>query len=190
MSIKLEEVVPQNDNVLVTVNSLEKHMNGVVMDDKPDQYTKSFYETTVIAIGPEGLSKESGCPELEVGDKAIIDKFDGVNLPVKEHYTKLVRGYAIVAVSKKDGIMLATNDRILVEIVEEEFDQDGVKFDKSFDPRERETQKGKVINCGPNAVQYPEGTIVFFDPFVGNLIVNEPTKKIKTINSFDVLFKI
>jgi co-chaperonin GroES (HSP10) len=191
MSIKLEEVIPENDNVLLVVENLEKQVEGINIDDKPDQYSRAFYETKVVAIGPNGLCLESGCPGLEIGDKAIIDRFDGVNIPTKDVYSKLVRGYGVIAMVKKNGIMLATNDRILVEVLDENFtSEEGVDYEKSADPRERETQKGKVINCGPNAIQYPEGTVVFFDPFCGNLIVNEPTRKIKTINSFDVLFKI
>lgn len=191
MSIKLEEVIPENDSILVTVEKLETKIDGVVIDDKASEFTRSFYETKVVAIGPKGSNKDSGCPDIEVGDTAIIDRTDGVNIPIKESYAKLVRGYSIVAMKKENGIMLATNDRILVEILDENLvSQEGVNYEKSYDPRERETQKGKVINCGPNAIQYPEGTIIFFDPYCGNLIVNEADKKLKTINSFDVLFKI
>jgi hypothetical protein len=47
-----------------------------------------------------------------------------------------------------------------------------------------------VISCAKNADQYPAGTIVAFEPYCGNLIVNENNLKLKTLQSFDVLYTI
>lgn len=190
-NLKLEEVKPENDNVLITIDLPNQDDGEIKLDTKLGKFSHTeMYSATAIKLGKDALSKESGCPDLEVGDKVIVNKFSGFNVATANEYSKIVRGYDIVAM-QKEGKLIAANDRLLVEIIGEGIvEEEGIKVEKSFDPREHETQAGKIVHCGSNAIQYPLGTIVFFDPFSGSLIVNEPDKKLKTINSADILFYI
>ena len=71
-----------------------------------------------------------------------------------------------------------------------EIKENGVYDPSAGNPREADTQRGVVISCADGADQIEPGTIVAFDPYCGNLIVNEGDNKLKTVNSFDILFLI
>ena len=64
---------------------------------------------------------------------------------------------------------------------------DGVYDATKGDPRAKATQLGKILKCAEGAQQFPEGTIVAFEPYVGNPIHVGDTFY-KTINSLDIEF--
>ena len=87
--------------------------------------------------------------------------------------------------------IIPANDRVLIEILDENTEVNGVKIEESLDPRDKQTQKGKVIRLGIKAEgDIKEGDIVFIDPYDGNLIINDPDLKLKTIIYSEILFKI
>jgi len=183
---------PHNRNVLVEVTELPTTVDGVYIGEQAlaSKTNIEFYYGQALKLGE---SAHEECPGLKEGDLVIFSQFGGHHLKTDDGFCKVVRAGNIVATAKDFKDMRSDNvyptwDRILVEIIGEKLiDEDGIYNEDLEDPREAVTQKGKVISCGANALQFEPGTIVLFDPYCGNLIVNENDLKLKTINSFDVL---
>jgi co-chaperonin GroES (HSP10) len=195
-----ENVNPVNYNLLVEVLKFPTIKNGVFVGDQA-LLTKTnieFYYGKVLKLGSKAKD-DSQCPELEEGVGVIFSQIAGVPPETEDAYCKVIRGYDVVAVIKEftdlenmevEKQIYPTKDRILVKIIDEDIMRDGIYNDSKADPREAITQKGIVLKCADGADQYEEGTIVFFDPYCGNLIVNEIDLKLKTVNSFDILYTI
>lgn len=193
--MKSEEVLPQGFYVLAEVTKLPSIQDGVYTGEAQGsgQIEQSFYKGTALKLGGKATEE---CPELKEGDHIIFADIAGVQVATEDNYCKVIRGSNVVAITtdlenmNKETIK-PTKDRILVEIVEEGLiNKDGVYDDSSDDPRDAVTQKGRVISCAAEADQYDEGTIVYFDPYCGNIILDDGTKKLKTVNSFDIFFSI
>lgn len=184
------DIVPHNENVLVEIET-QSNKNGLETDKKlASKNQVEFYIGKVLSKGNTADSNEQ-CPGLKVGDKVTFNQFAGSACPTGDVYTKIVRGDDIVAIFDNDKI-IPTNDRILVQILDEGVkNQNGLDYIEESDPREKQTQRGKIIGKGKNAISELEvGSIVHFDPYCGNLIVNDNELKLKTIRSFDILFSI
>jgi co-chaperonin GroES (HSP10) len=194
--MKTEQIKLHNVNVLAEVVKLPSEEDGVYVGGQ-DQMTKTrveYYYGKALGIGDKANDKDQ-CPEVKVGDGVIFSQIAGAQVATEDVYCKIIRGHAIVALytdleNMNKETIKPTGDRILVEIIGEKLVNDGVYDDSKEDPRESATQKGVVISCGASAEQIEPGTIVAFDPYCGNLIVNEGDTKLKTVNSFDILFSL
>ena len=193
------EVKAHGRHVLVEVTKLPEVIEDVHVGEQA-RMTKTqteFYYGEALEVGPNAADDDQ-CPELVKGDKVIFQQLGGFMVPTTDGYCKIMDGYNIVAkttsleeMNKKT--ITPTGDRILIEVIGEGLvseDADGNEFydESKGDPRDQDTQKGIVVSCGPQAEVIAEGTIVFFDPYCGNLIVNEADLMLKTVNSFDILF--
>jgi len=195
--IKISDVKPQNNNVLVEIVDLDTVSDGIYVGNKnateTDAMPIEFWLGKALSLG-KTAADDKFCPGLEKDDYVYFSQFSGVIAPTENTYTKVIPGYNIVAISKDSNMDITTiqptNDRILVELIKDTKVEDGVFSDTSSDPRENITSKGKVISCGVNADLYEPGTIVYFEPFCGNLIIKNSDQEIKTINSADVLFAV
>jgi len=192
--IQSSDIKPVGINLSVEIKITEKEINGVKTGKKlASKVQTEQYMGKVLAMG-KGVKDKSQCPELEVGDYIIFDQFAGAVANTDDCYTKVIDGYNVIAISKEEDMNKDTikpaNDRILVEILDENFSVNGVEYEASIDPRDKVTQKGLVLKCGVNAEEVTEGEIVFFEPYAGNLIINETELKLKTLNYRDILYKI
>ena len=194
--MKHTEVTPHNVHVLAKVVKLPSMVDGIVVGEA-NQMTKTrveYYYGRALKIGSKATDKDQ-CPELKEGDGIIFSQIAGAQVATDEIYCKIVRGHAIVALytdleNMNKETVKPTGDRILVEIIGEKLINEGIYDSSKEDSRDMATQKGVVISCGEGAEQIKPGTIVAFDPYCGNLIVNEDDMKLKTVNSFDILFSI
>ena len=193
----MKRVRPHKAHLVAEVTVLPEEVDGVYVGPAR-QSTKTeieYYYGKAIELGDEANSKEQ-CPELVEGDGVVFSQFAGYHVKTDDGFCKVVRGHDIVAIlddmeNINEETIRPTGDRLLVEIINESVvDADGIFNDSKPDPRELATQKGRVIACAEGADQFEVGTIVAFEPYGGNLIVNEPGKKLKTVNSFDILFSV
>jgi co-chaperonin GroES (HSP10) len=197
VNMKMSRIKPHNTHAVVEVTILPEEVNGVYVGPakQGSKLDVEFYYGKAVSLGKNANSVEQ-CPELKKNSGVVFSQFAGYHVNTEDKFCKVVRGHDIVAILKdmeninKDTVE-PTADRILVEIINEALvDADGIFNDSTRNPRELATQKGKVISCAKNADQFPVGTIVAFEPYVGNLIVSEPGNQLKTINSFDILFSV
>jgi len=190
--MKKENVTPCNFNILVEVTEFPTEEGGVFIGkQQSSQLEQTYYRGTALELGPRSTDKDQ-CPELEKGDFVIFSDLAGYPVATDESYCKVIRGHDIVALTSDIENMNAetlkpTGERILVEVLKENLMKDGVYDASKGDPRAKATQLGKVLKCAENAQQFPEGTIVAFEPYSGNPIHVGDTFY-KTINSFDIEF--
>ena len=195
--MKIEDVIPRNQNVLVEIEKLKEVIDGVYVGNQnaveTDAQPTQFYVGKVHKFGPDAPD-DSQCPEIEEGKYAIFSQWSGQVMPTEDGYTKVIPGFNIVAFTKSLDMKIEdldpTNDRILVEIIQDNKVKDGVYNNADDDPRQSVTQRGRVISCASNADQYEVGAIVFFEPTAGNLIVNRVDQQLKTLNSKSILCEI
>jgi co-chaperonin GroES (HSP10) len=190
-------IKPEGFNVLAEVTELP-NLNGEIYIGSGPVATKSnieYYYGSALKLGDKA-TEESQCPELKEGENIIFSQFAGYGVPTTDGYCKIIRGHDIVAKvtsnfeNMTEETVKPTGDRILVKIIGEGLVKDGIYDDSKEDPRSALTQKGEVISCGPEAKKYKKGTVVAFDPFCGNLILNESDCKLKTVNQFDILYTL
>jgi co-chaperonin GroES (HSP10) len=195
--LEKEEITPENFYVLAEVTELEKVKNGIYSGSQ-QLATKTnieYYYGKALSLGPKAKDPEQ-CVEVEVNKNIVFSQFAGFATETKDGYCKVIRSSDIVAIVNSnfedmtEKTIEPTGERILVKIIGEGLVQDGIYDDTSDDPREAITQKGIVIKCAKNAQKYKPGTIVAFEPYCGNLIVNEHDLKLKTVNSFDILYSV
>ena len=188
---------PQNFNVLAEVTKLPTMVDGIYIGEA-SMATKTdteFYFGTALKAGDRSTDVDQ-CPEIKEGDNIIFNQFAGYAIPTTDGYCKVIRGHDIVAIveGKFEDMSVKTvkptGVRILVEILNEKLVQDGIYDDSKTDPREALTQIGVVVACAKGATKYKKGTKVAFDPYCGNLILNENDCKLKTINSLDILYTV
>lgn len=195
--MKIEDVIPKNENVLIEVLKLDEVVNDVYVGNQnaveTDAMPTQFYVGKVVSFGALAKDKDQ-CPEIEEEKYAIFSQWSGQTLATEDGYTKILPSFNIVAFTKtlemKKEDLEPTCDRILVELIQEDKVKDGIFIDMADDPREAVTQKARVISCSKGADQYEKGTIVLFEPSAGNLIVNRPDQQIKTLNSRNILCTI
>jgi len=193
--MRIEDVSPHKAHLVAEVTILPDEVDGVFTGSqkKTTKTEIEYYYGKAIILGDSANDKEQ-CPELQEGDGIVFSQFAGYHVKTDDGFCKVVRGHDVVAIlddmeNINEETVRPTGDRILVEIINESIiDEDGVFNDTKQDPRELATQKGRVISCAKGADQFEVGTIVAFEPYVGNLIVNEPGKQLKTVNSFDIIF--
>ena len=192
----MKQVDPKNNNVLVEIMRLKEVVEDVFVGNQnsveTDAQPTEFYVGKAHKFGPTANIKGQ-CPELKENDLVIFSNWSGIAATTTDAYSKVIPGANIVAITKSLEMKLEdlkpTGARVLVEVIEDsKVDENGVFNDKAEDPREVDTMKGKVISLGAEAMKLEIGETVYFNSFVGNLIVNRPTQKIKTINSTDILF--
>jgi co-chaperonin GroES (HSP10) len=195
--MKIKEVKPHGVHLVAEVTILPEESEGVYTGPAK-QSTKTeieYYYGKAISLG-DGCSGKDQCPELNEGDGLVFSQFAGHHTKTEDGFCKVVRGHDIVAIlddmkNINENTIRPTGDRILVEIINESvIDENGIFNDSKPDPRQLATQMGRVISCAKNAHQFETGEVVAFEPYVGNLIVNEPGKKLKTVNSFDIIFSV
>jgi len=190
-----KQIKPHGVNVVAEVTKLPTEQDGVFIGNtQTGSTTQAYYTGTAIALGDKANLKDQ-CPELKEGDGILFEQVAGYHVPTTDQYCKVVRGHDIVAIvtdidNMNTETIKPTGERILVEVVSESAIKDGVFDGSADDPRDAATQKGRVISCAKGAAQFEPGTIVAFDPWVGNPIVNDGKTFLKTINSFDILFSL
>jgi len=197
MKISKENISPKNYHVLAEIVELEKVKNNIYQGAQ-QLATKTnieYYYGKALKFGPAAKGEEQ-CPELNENTNIIFSQFAGFATASDDAYCKVVRGSDIVAIvtsnfdDMTEKTIKPTGERILVKIIGENLIENGIYDSTDNDPRETVTQKGEIISCAKNADQYPKGTIVAFEPYCGNLIVNESNLKLKTVQSFDILYTI
>jgi co-chaperonin GroES (HSP10) len=185
-----EKFKPFGVNLIGEVTEFaDAEKDGIQTEQKLASKTNvEYYYGIALKLG-ENVEKE--CPGLKEGNNIIFNQFSGFAINSTNGYCKILKGFDVVAIVKdnfnKMEKVLATKNRVLVEILDESVVQNGIYNDAGNDSRNADTQKGKILHCGPEAKQLPKGTVVLFDPYCGNLIYNEPSKKLKTIEEFDIL---
>lgn len=189
-------IVPRNNNIVIEVTKLPVMEDGVYVGEGAlgSKTTSQFYYGTALKLGTDANLADQ-CPEVREGDGVIFDQGVGYHLDTEDGFCKLVTGHGIVAICSNlddmnEKTIKPTGNRILVKILGEDVVEDGVYDPTAKNPREADTQRGVVISCASGADQIEAGTIVAFDPYCGNLVVNEGDNKLKTVNSFDILFSI
>jgi len=196
--LTVKEVIPRNENVLISIESVEKISEGIFNNSGFNPIDKSampieYYTAKIEKFGEDANSIHQ-CPEVKEGMYAIVSQFAGCIVPTEDKYTKIVPGYNIVAISDtlelNEKTINPTADRVLVKLIEASKIQDGVFNDTGDDPRGAITQKAIVVRCAENAQQYKIGSIAYFEPFCGNLIFDDGSTKLKTLNSKDILFTV
>jgi co-chaperonin GroES (HSP10) len=197
MEITKDKVTPENYYVLAEVTELEKVKDNIYSG--PQQLaTKTnieYYYGKALTFGPRAKDPDQ-CAEVEENKNIIFSQFAGFVTETKDSYSKVIRGSDIVAIVNSnfedmtEQTIDPTGERILVKIIGENLVNDGIYDDTKEDPRDAITQKGVVIKCAKNAQQFKPGTIVAFEPYCGNLIVNENNLKLKTVHSLDILYSI
>jgi co-chaperonin GroES (HSP10) len=151
-----------------------------------------YYFGTVKSVG-ENAAEE--CPGLAIDAKVAFSQFAGYTPPTTDCYTKIIRGHDIVAFlnvftpMKKEDVHPTLN-RVLVQVIpDEKYTASGLVQTTEVDPREGNTIKGMLVELGPTAKTIATvGDIVYFDPYVGNDIVNKGSLYLKTIHDHDILF--
>jgi len=196
--MKISEIKPHNNLVLAKVELLPRiNEDGIYFGEQKlaTKLNTEFYYGKALKVA-EGAKDDNNCPGLKDGDYIVFNQFSGSALPTEE-YCKAIYGHDVVAILEdlldmRPETIKPTNDRILVELVlEKAVNEDGVYLGVQEDPREKQTQAAKVVSLGPNVtLDVKEGDIVYFDPYCGNLILNEDELKLKTVNQFDILFSI
>lgn len=189
-------VKARNFNVVVEVCDLPEEVDGVyhghtALSSKTEQ---AYYKGKVLSTGPRATESEH-CPELaELKDDeyVIFSDLAGYHVLTEDKFCKVIRGHEIVGITTDFENMNTENvrptaERILVEVIKENHVKDGI-WDNTQDPRAQDIQYGKVISCGSTADHYEPGTIVGFEPYVGNPLVNNESVFLKTINSLDIEF--
>jgi co-chaperonin GroES (HSP10) len=198
--LDIKDLKPCNNSVITEIILEDKIIGDVNFGNNAKNLNKNnveYYYAKLLSFGKKSLDVEE-CPELEKfvpeaqNFGVIFSQFAGFHVPVEKSLVKVIPANQIVALFEdyKDmspETIKPTANRILVEIIEDSAIQSGIYIENP-DPREALTQKGKVVACATNATQYTPGTIVYFEPYAGNLILNEGNLKLKTLNSFDILF--
>jgi len=189
------EIIPKGKNLSVAISITDNIVKGVNLGKKLAGKTNvEFYMGKVLKLG-ENATDIDQCPGLVEGDYIMFSQFGGVVAPSKDEYVKVIPGHDVVTISKQEDMnintIIPTNDRILVEILDENTEVNGVKIEESLDPRDKQTQKCRIVRLGSQVKgDYKVGDLVFIDPYDGNLIINEPSLKLKTVIYNLILFKI
>jgi co-chaperonin GroES (HSP10) len=192
-----ENVTPRNTNVLVEIVEQSVENDGVYIGPAAvsGQIEQHYYRGIALKLGPDADSAEKEqCPGLEVGDKVIFSDLAGYPVATEDKYCKVITGHSIVAKTTDFDNMnaetlKATGKRVLVEVLKEDLVVDGIYNSSASDPRKKATQLGKILHCAELADQYPIGTVIAFEPYVGNPLQVGDTFY-KTINSTDIEFTI
>lgn len=193
--LETKDVKPCGVNLSVKIKITEKEINGVkVGKHLASKSNVEFYMGEVLALG-KNVSNQEQCPELEVGDFVMFNQFSGAVVASKDDYLKVITGYDVVAISKTEDMNIDTiipaNDRILIKILNESSEVNGVAIEEVLDARDKQTQMGIVLKMGKNAESDVKvGDTIFIDPYCGNLIINDPDLKLKTLNYRDILYSI
>jgi co-chaperonin GroES (HSP10) len=193
--LETKDVKPCGVNLSVKIKITEKEINGVKVGKQlASKSNVEFYMGEVLALG-KNVSNQEQCPELEVGDFVMFNQFSGAVVASKDDYLKVITGYDVVAISKTEDMNIDTinpaNDRILIKILNESSEVNGVEVEEVLDARDKQTQMGVVLKLGKNTESdIAVGDTVFIDPFCGNLIINDSDLKLKTLNYRDILYKI
>lgn len=190
-------VKPEGFNVLAEVTELPSVQDDIYVGSAPmaSKSNIEYYYGKALSLGDKATESDQ-CPGLEDGENIIFSQFAGYGVPTEDGYCKIIRGHDVVAKvtgnfeDMTEETVKPTGDRILVKIIGEGLVKDGIYDDSKEDPRVALTQRGEVIACGPEAKQYEKGAIIAFDPYCGNLILNEADCKLKTVNQFDVLYTL
>lgn len=197
MEINKSQIAPQNFYVLAEVTELEKVKNGIYSGpgQKATKTNIEYYYGKALALGKDATNDDA-CPEVKEDSNIVFSQFAGFATATQDGYCKAIRATDIVAIvngnfeDMTEKTIEPTGERILVKIIGEGLVNEGIYDDTNDDPREAITQKGVVIKCAKNAHKYKPGTIVAFEPYCGNLIVNESNLKLKTVHSLDILYSI
>jgi len=193
--VKSSEITPCGINLLVSIKVTDKEIKGVKLGKQFASKTNvEFYMGQVLKLGKDATNKEQ-CPGLQEGDFVMFNQFSGAVAATSDNYTKVILGYDVVAISKEEDMnketIIPANDRILIEVLNENLEINGVKVEDTLDPRDKQTQRGVVLKLGSNAdSDVKVGDVVFIDPYTGNLIVNDSDLKLKVVNYRDILYKI
>lgn len=191
--LKIGNIKPRNENVIVTVENIETVKDGVYQNNRNSVDNTvmpiEYYFCKIISFGELAKNKDQ-CPEIKVGNFAFISQFAGQVVPTVESYTKVVSGYNIVAITEDKDMKIEnikpTNDRVLVELIKNSDLDEEIFSSQKSDPMDGDTQSGIILEVGSNVEDYKKGDIVYFEPFCGSLIM----KNIKTINHLDILFTV
>jgi len=191
------QIKPIGLNLVAEVTELPNIENGIYTG--PSKFaTRTKVEYYYGKATMLGSNTKEKCPELKEGDNIIFNQFAGYLAPTTDAYVKVIRSHDVVAIvntsfdKMEEKNIKPTGERILVKIIGEDLvDANGIFNDSKPDPRDADTQKAVVLSCAKGAlVKFPKGTIVAFDPYCGNLILNAADCKLKTIHYDDILFTI
>jgi co-chaperonin GroES (HSP10) len=201
--LKVNDIVPLKDRVLVKLLSVDEIYEGLVLQTESDQETVAVRYGKVVAMGPNADNQEH-CPGLKTGEVTAFTQFAGSFLPTDdtENIYKLVRGYDIIGkqeeVSNNETLQdnwTPTANRLLVEIIDLEKLGDGAVFSGAKDPTMSELLFGRVISVGPSVHDdiVEIGNMIAFDQYVGTIVrhyESEDKPELRMVVDFDVILKI
>ncbi len=183
-----------SDNVIVEINKSRKVKNGVIEAEEASSHlNRAIYEAKVISVGPD-------VEDIEIGDNCIFDKFSGAHINTgKESYIKCLTESQIPVIYEGDMLtkdnLFIRGEQVVVELLhDEKITESGVftgNIDTS-DPREQDMDTGTIIAVSDKLkdVSLEVGDIIAFDPYCGMPFTDEDGKKLKTINEFDIRFRV
>jgi co-chaperonin GroES (HSP10) len=204
MKIETSQIKPANYYVTASVlfeDEVDADSDYTGPKKTTTQMSAEFYHGKVEGIGPYATD-ENQCPGLEIGDHVVFSQAAGSSVSTSDKYCKVIRGYDIVAKVKDTKMteesMVPTADRLMVKILgESQYDDDGTFIGNEVDPLEKDTQQGVILSVGPTANKglegdhkFKKGDTVYFDPYCGNIIVDNSKMKLKTLRSADIIFSI
>lgn len=178
MQVKdIKSVKPRKNKVVATVKAVNKD-DGFYEGEADDSGEKiEMYHAEVISMGPDA-NKEGHCPGLEVGETVAFSKFAGYHIATRDQLkNKVLEGYDIMAIlddpdNLNPDTIRPTADRLLVAVIDEECEEDGLYSSNSNkkDPRTQDITYAKVVRLGPSVKETKIGDIVAFSPYVGETI--------------------
>jgi len=199
--IEVENMNATGHHVVVAVKT---DLFSMQMDDpeRDKLYAKvngAFYFAEILSVGARA-TEPNWCPELTDTSKYVmISDVAGVTPPTGDTYTKVVLANNIVALTAKYKDMTiedmkATGERVLVELIKEETEVNGIVVSDAKDPRDGSVQAGIIRDISQGAKVFaPElevGMTVHFEPEYGNLLIQSDDIQIKTLNVNDIKYHV
>lgn len=198
----VENVIPQQTNVVVNVKKVAKDKEGIYLGETASTPTDiGMYFGSVISLGPNA-GDEGHCPGLSKGDKAFFSEFSGYGIATNDNnFNKLIPAYDIMAIVTDENDLTIntispTADRLLVEVCSNDKNEDGLVLtgDSAKDPRLADINYAKFLKAGPSSTQtFTEGQLVAYDPYSGEKIkpaTSSDSPELRLIREADILFVV
>ncbi len=205
--LDVNTIEPQRDRVVVRMLNLDEIYEDLVLQQESDAVDVQARYGEVVSKGPETDLPEH-CPGLNQGDLVVFTQFAGHYLPTDdtESLYKIIRGYDIVTkgemmegktVTSKEvfDLLEPTADRVMIEVVDLEKEEDGVILKGNKDPRARELVYGRVLKKAKGATAIPlrKGDLIAIDPFVGVVVQEyegDEKPELRVLVDKDILLKV
>lgn len=199
--VDIKTAVPKGGNVLVHIRKMPKTTDAGIFLGNTNEFSSSKldidnYTAEIVSVGSE-VDKE----EFKAGEKVMFSQFSGYHVPSgREVFAKLIP-FTDIHCKIEDDMNFKLEEvnpvgpRLLVEVVvPDEIKTDaGIVLSKPTeeDPRQLDSLKCIVRGIGAEVKDnYTIGDTVYIPTYVGNEIILDDGRMLKTINFNDVLFAV